>query len=1459
MSFTPTALKQARDAGYEDSAIASHLAATDARIPKAIEAGYTLDEVADFLAPKSTEKVSERVMAGIASSAADTAAGASKFLEDMPIGRVISNISKALGQSVTPFKDSASFWQDVSTNSARDYALDPSRDDLFSSKLISGAASIVPIIASGPLAPVTAAAMAGEQGRKDAEANEGGQFEQNTAFYGNAAVGLVTEYLLGVPAVLRAVKASTLSSASAKAIAGTVIKQTGLGAGREALQESGQQTASNVIASSIAQYDKDRSILEGVMDAAIVGGIVGGGLSGAISALNIPQQTKEIRDQLSSVSDTSLKAALVDEDLLAGSPFTKSLIEEELLARDPGYKAEEAGAPLTAEALRTTPIPETQPATEGGEPQSADQEQLPDSTGTVQNRDEQRQGQRQGDELPREGLRPDGGDTAADSSQREDGSPVDAGVRPQAEVTPSPQTEPAPATEAKGAEPPVASEQSKLDAITDLLPKRPRPAPETTVEALKPSKQGLVLQKQLEELQGDLVDAKLAGEKSRIRDLRDEIKAKKEAIAKEAQKTAPAPAAQKPESKPQAESAPSPQAKAEGASSSQTISDVPAMEARIGAILKQRKLSSDDAERTKLWNEAQELDKQIRSITGESPVPPAFKKPSGEGGFIFIPPRKPPVPALGTPPSGKDWLRIPSALVRATNLSLFVEGTADVLERQKNPVAQQLSKAIKAHVDNEQVNFAAASKPLNDAIKGMPKAVQNRAFDELETYMRSRENGRAVPKLSFSAQKILDAWEETAQLTGDMARSEGVQVFDPKTGGYRPMGNLGKTYLPRKFSPEVEQVFRDPEKNVPLWNSLVLALATHKGIPIDVAASELRADAARFQENDFMGNLEMARGEQLPEVFYDYDLRRIASKYIPAFSERLSQIQSYGQRLGDGRHVVQENLFDKAKKETQDQYSKEWLDQVEQQATNFRVPSGFAKFAERGGMLANALLLSSPTTTVLRNMISGTIATGEMFPANSSLRGLVESVSSDAFRDAREMGVIRDNLSDALHADRLGDSPFDEALRTFQNKALKYSGYNGSEVFVRTHAAATASQFAMDAAEAIAKDPSSARSREALALFKRMEVDPNLIVAEMGNWRNGTETSKFIRKTVRENQGGYRFDQLPLWANSVAGRFFYKYGRYGVQRSRSLWRNIVLPLMGTEIEVNGKKMRQYRVAPLVKATAGLVATGELFALAGSLLFDRDRRDASLHEIGETFKEDEKVAIGMAFERAINDVINAGTLGIAGQPLDAYRSLKDQSRLKSPFNPPAMSSTNALLQLGMNAVDQGTVTRRDLIDFAGAFAPGAKQLTDVARNVMDEPLYEAEQDVSTLRAAAKRWGRQAGLDVESKIDKGTRRKSEKAPIFEPIQDALLTGNADLARSLASQYLADSEEPKAALRSMTASVRQRMPFRAGPFSSAHHLRDFYEWAQKHLPEDQLNRTKRVQERYIRAAQKAGLLKD
>jgi hypothetical protein len=312
-----------------------------------------------------------------------------------------------------------------------------------------------------------------------------------------------------------------------------------------------------------------------------------------------------------------------------------------------------------------------------------------------------------------------------------------------------------------------------------------------------------------------------------------------------------------------------------------------------------------------------------------------------------------------------------------------------------------------------------------------------------------------------------------------------------------------------------------------------------------------------------------------------------------------------------------------------------------------------------------------------------------------------------------------------------------------------------------------------------------------------------------------------------------------------------------VQRAQNIFKNIVRPAIGEKVTYQGRTMTSRNVLPLMRMGLFSVALGESFAAIASVLFDRDRRDAAFKEIGEEWDDDKMRALGLAGERAINDIIMAGSLGLLGQPLDFIKSLKDQSRFKNPAEPPGTVGLKSVVTLAQKAWDQdGSLTRRDIETFAGQMAPGPMGVANIARNVTDEPLYEADNDVRTLRTAAKRWAKDAGLDVSTAAKRGSEeRKSANAPVFEALRDALMVGDSDKAKEIANQFKKDAGAKKA-LSSMKSSVKSGQPFRAGPYYSEEHKADFMKWARKNLPAADVQQIERVQKRYQATARKIGL---
>lgn len=211
-----------------------------------------------------TRDVLRRGAAGIAENTAMAAGGALYAAE---------TLKPQFAETLAPARQ---FMRDVQERAKADYGVDPAHDNDFVSKVVAGASSLLPVVASGPAAPATAALLQAESTRQEAEAAGATEGQQQGTFALGAATGALSEALLGVPAMLRSARAANASDAAVKSLARKLVEQGVKSSGREATQEFIEQVSQNLAANTIVGYDPERPTLQGAGEAALIGGIVGG-------------------------------------------------------------------------------------------------------------------------------------------------------------------------------------------------------------------------------------------------------------------------------------------------------------------------------------------------------------------------------------------------------------------------------------------------------------------------------------------------------------------------------------------------------------------------------------------------------------------------------------------------------------------------------------------------------------------------------------------------------------------------------------------------------------------------------------------------------------------------------------------------------------------------------------------------------------------------------------------------------------------------------------------------------------------------------------------------------------------------------------------------------------------------------------------------------------------------------
>lgn len=205
---------------------------------------------------------SSRFLASAAEGGLQAVAGGVRVAQALnpKLASFFDSVAKDMGGA--PISEFLTELQGAGSRAKDDYGVNPKEEGKFSSQLASGAGSLLPTLASGPAAPLANALMMGEQGLQEAQDAGGTESQQATAFVGNAAVGAATEYLLGLPAMLKSVKAAKMPEKTFRALVSSVTKQLGLSFVREGSQETLEQMAQDVLAGYIAAYDPQKKKID---------------------------------------------------------------------------------------------------------------------------------------------------------------------------------------------------------------------------------------------------------------------------------------------------------------------------------------------------------------------------------------------------------------------------------------------------------------------------------------------------------------------------------------------------------------------------------------------------------------------------------------------------------------------------------------------------------------------------------------------------------------------------------------------------------------------------------------------------------------------------------------------------------------------------------------------------------------------------------------------------------------------------------------------------------------------------------------------------------------------------------------------------------------------------------------------------------------------------------------------
>jgi DNA repair protein RadC len=801
---------------------------------------------------------------------------------------------------------------------------------------------------------------------------------------------------------------------------------------------------------------------------------------------------------------------------------------------------------------------------------------------------------------------------------------------------------------------------------------------------------------------------------------------------------------------------------------------------------------------------------------------------------------------------------IPDATKRMLNFGkLAYESAVDVLRKSGGENLSKLAARIERYYDDKENLIGARTSKFTAILDRLSRKERKVAFDEFEKYILAREDTQnsnrertaedVYQQMSHGGKRLVDEVKNLFVYTGEINTKLGVKNRNPITGEIRPTANLNEKYWPRVLKKEVRDILSNPKKNPAKYNEYLRTIQTKNGF-VSLAQAEqfLSRSGVLESSNDFLGHLEVARVGNLPIEFYENRFENVIPKFITRWSDRISQIKNFGQKIGGER----KDIFDKTMESTTDAYTKEYIGHLRDRIYQKTAKSDVTRLMNWLRTYTTMTKLSSVWSSI-RNLSSVFTNTMPEFGVRSSVPEAVKVLLhfGDEVKRAQEAGALKADLV-AGFAEM---SDLSDIQRKAADTALKYSGFNLVETFNRTHAAATARAWARWALQKIETNPNSRSSLIAQAKFKKYGIDYQKLKEE---GLEGREARKLMRAGAKSTQFNYDLRQVPLWAEAPAAKFLFQFQKFGLQQLRRLSEDVIDPMIKGHT-INGQKVRDFR--PFIYMMAAAFGTGELLMMLRDLLFGKGRNDASLNEISKTLDENEERGLTLLAQRLAHDLTYAGGLGSLGDWSSNIEAFITRGRAKSPIDPPGLGPLkNAWDNLILTAWQQGTLTSKDVIVWAKNEVPVINYAESAAKQVSGDELYEAQKSVRKIKQLGYRYSVELGLPTQSSQ---TFDKNANTPLFRDLQEALLVADHTKAKALVDEFLKPAKTPeqrKKRMLALQASVRMRQPFKAGAIDTEDERLDFKGWLINRVGVEELADLNTVETNYVKTAKKLGLMK-
>jgi hypothetical protein len=335
----------------------------------------------------------------------------------------------------------------------------------------------------------------------------------------------------------------------------------------------------------------------------------------------------------------------------------------------------------------------------------------------------------------------------------------------------------------------------------------------------------------------------------------------------------------------------------------------------------------------------------------------------------------------------------------------------------------------------------------------------------------------------------------------------------------------------------------------------------------------------------------------------------------------------------------------------------------------------------------------------------------------------------------------------------------------------------------------------------------------------------------------------------------------PVFIDTTAGRFFFKYQKFGTQINRFFYNHFLKPILTEE----GRRGRNILRALGFVGTA-IVGGGAILAIREAFGYGDPGPD--LDELDEALKnEDTARAWALILSRSMENIMAAGSFGFFANYAQFAKDWQDQQRVKNPMSPPGLASVDAVIDVFNRLRDQKTITARDLDEIAETTMSFYRANKRIGLAVMDEMGSDAKEverfaafrDLREVREYGRRFSDEMGIEFKRSTAPGSPIRTEMTPVNKAITDALHVGDAAAARIIMREAImgVPPKERQRVRQSIQSSIRNRQPLQIGGNAPSKEERIlFMRWAKQNLPKEKVDLILRADREYRRAAARIGM---